>query len=84
MTATADDDAAIRPRERLRDALANEGLISPPQCQNGFRRGKMDRRHEKGRGRAHWAGAVSLPSRRVFDKAWLDYAKRAQARLKES
>jgi len=31
---------------------------------------------------AHWAGAVSLPSRRVFDKAWLDFAKRAQARLK--
>ncbi len=31
---------------------------------------------------AHWAGAVSLPSRRVFDKAWLDYAKRAQARMK--
>ena len=31
---------------------------------------------------AHWAGAVSLPSRRVFDKAWLEYAKQAQARLK--
>ncbi len=31
---------------------------------------------------AHWAGAVSLPSRRVFDKAWLDFAQRARARLK--
>ncbi|WP_395666333.1 hypothetical protein [Methylocella sp.] len=31
---------------------------------------------------AHWAGAVSLPKRRVFDKAWLDYAQKAQARLK--
>ncbi|ACK49905.1 conserved hypothetical protein [Methylocella silvestris BL2] len=31
---------------------------------------------------AHWAGATSLPSRRVFDKAWLDYSKRAHARLK--
>ncbi len=33
---------------------------------------------------AHWAGAVSLPSRRVFDKAWVDYAKRAQARVQGS
>jgi hypothetical protein len=31
---------------------------------------------------AHWAGARTLPSRRVFDKAWLDYSKRAQARFK--
>jgi hypothetical protein len=31
---------------------------------------------------AHWAGARTLPSRRVFDGAWLDYSKRAQARLK--
>ena len=31
---------------------------------------------------AHWAGAVSLPGRRVFDAAWHDYAKRASARMK--
>ncbi|WP_036259519.1 hypothetical protein [Methylocapsa aurea] len=31
---------------------------------------------------AHWAGAVSLPSRRVFDKAWHDYARQASARMK--
>lgn len=31
---------------------------------------------------AHWAGAVSLPSRRVFDHAWHDYAKLASARMK--
>ncbi|MEJ0095984.1 MAG: hypothetical protein WDN46_22010 [Methylocella sp.] len=31
---------------------------------------------------AHWAGAVSLPGRRVFDKAWHEYAKQAQARMK--
>jgi hypothetical protein len=31
---------------------------------------------------AHWAGAVSLPSRRIFDKAWQDYAKLAAARMK--
>lgn len=33
---------------------------------------------------AHWAGAVSLPKRRVFDAAWLDYARKAQARLAAS
>jgi hypothetical protein len=31
---------------------------------------------------AHWAGAVSLPGRRVFDKAWHEYSKLAHARLK--
>jgi hypothetical protein len=31
---------------------------------------------------AHWAGAVSLPSRRVFDTAWRDYAEKASARMK--
>jgi hypothetical protein len=30
---------------------------------------------------AHWAGAVSKPHRRVFDSAWLDYSRRAAARL---
>jgi hypothetical protein len=31
---------------------------------------------------AHWAGAVSLPKRRVFDTAWTAYAKQAAARMK--
>jgi hypothetical protein len=31
---------------------------------------------------AHWAGAASLPSRRVFDKSWLEYSRRAHARVK--
>jgi len=31
---------------------------------------------------AHWAGAVGLPSRRVFDAAWHDFADRANARMK--
>jgi len=31
---------------------------------------------------AHWAGAVSLPRRRVFDAAWRDYSVRAAARMK--
>jgi hypothetical protein len=31
---------------------------------------------------AHWAGAVSLPNRRVFDKAWHEYARLAHARMK--
>ncbi len=30
---------------------------------------------------AHWAGATSLPGRRVFDAAWLQYAKQANARM---
>lgn len=32
---------------------------------------------------AHWAGAVSLPSRRVFDAAWRQYAEKAAARLND-
>jgi hypothetical protein len=31
---------------------------------------------------AHWAGAVSLPNRRVFDAAWQQYAKQAAVRMK--
>lgn len=31
---------------------------------------------------AHWAGAVSLPSRRVFDAAWRQFANKAAARMK--
>lgn len=31
---------------------------------------------------AHWAGAIAKPRRRVFDAAWMEYAKRAQARMK--
>lgn len=31
---------------------------------------------------AHWAGAIGLPSRRVFDKAWQDYSARAAVRMK--
>jgi hypothetical protein len=31
---------------------------------------------------AHWAGAVSLPSRRVFDAAWRQFATQAAARMK--
>jgi hypothetical protein len=31
---------------------------------------------------AHWAGAVTLPNRRVFDAAWRQYAARAAARMK--
>ena len=30
---------------------------------------------------AHWAGAVTLPKRRVFDAAWLAFSKAANARL---
>jgi hypothetical protein len=31
---------------------------------------------------AHWAGAVSLPNRRVFDAAWRQFANQAAARMK--
>jgi hypothetical protein len=31
---------------------------------------------------AHWAGAVTLPSRRVFDAAWHDFAGKALVRMK--
>lgn len=31
---------------------------------------------------AHWAGAVSLPSRRVFDAVWRQYASQAAQRMK--
>jgi hypothetical protein len=31
---------------------------------------------------AHWAGAIAKPRQRVFDAAWIDYAKRARARMK--
>jgi hypothetical protein len=31
---------------------------------------------------AHWAGAVNLPSRRVFDSAWRQFANQAAARMK--
>lgn len=31
---------------------------------------------------AHWAGAIGLPGRRVFDKAWHEYARLASSRLK--
>ncbi|MCI0467295.1 MAG: glycosyltransferase [Beijerinckiaceae bacterium] len=31
---------------------------------------------------AHWAGAVTLPSRRVFDTAWRQFAAEAAARMK--
>lgn len=31
---------------------------------------------------AHWAGAVSLPSRRVFDAAWRQFASQAAERMK--
>jgi len=31
---------------------------------------------------AHWAGATRLPSKRVFDAAWSDYAERAARRMK--
>lgn len=31
---------------------------------------------------AHWAGPNAVPKRRVFDKAWLDYAARAAQRMK--
>ena len=30
---------------------------------------------------AHWAGAVSLPSKRAFDAAWRDFSQRAWARI---
>lgn len=30
---------------------------------------------------AHWAGAVTMPKRRVFDAAWHDFATRARARI---
>jgi hypothetical protein len=32
---------------------------------------------------AHWAGAVSMPSRRAFDAAWRRYANQAAARMKD-
>jgi hypothetical protein len=32
---------------------------------------------------AHWAGAVMLPSRRVFDPAWTEFSKAAWARFKK-
>ncbi|MCI0599434.1 MAG: hypothetical protein L0Y60_07900, partial [Beijerinckiaceae bacterium] len=31
---------------------------------------------------AHWAGAVTLPSRRVFDAAWRQFAAQAAVRMK--
>ena len=31
---------------------------------------------------AHWAGAVTLPNRRIFDAAWRQYATRAAGRVK--
>jgi hypothetical protein len=31
---------------------------------------------------AHWAGAVTLPNRRIFDAAWRQYATRAATRVK--
>jgi hypothetical protein len=31
---------------------------------------------------SHWAGAVSTPRKRVFDKAWQSYAKKAAERMK--
>jgi hypothetical protein len=31
---------------------------------------------------AHWAGAVSLPSRRIFDSAWRQYAQQAVQRTR--
>ena len=33
---------------------------------------------------AHWAGAVALPKRRVFDEAWLKFAEDGAARLKQA
>ncbi|MGH6878872.1 MAG: hypothetical protein ACREHV_16050 [Rhizomicrobium sp.] len=30
---------------------------------------------------AHWAGAVGLPKRRIFDSLWQDYARRARMRM---
>jgi hypothetical protein len=44
------DDAAIRPRERWRGAIANQGAVFPLQFQNVSRRGKKDHPHEKGCG----------------------------------
>jgi hypothetical protein len=32
---------------------------------------------------AHWAGAVSMPRKRVFDKAWKMYSEKAAARMKQ-
>jgi hypothetical protein len=32
---------------------------------------------------AHWAGAVMLPSRRVFDPAWTEFSKAAWARFRK-
>jgi hypothetical protein len=32
---------------------------------------------------AHWAGAVSAPRNRAFDKAWQDYSKKAAARMRQ-
>jgi hypothetical protein len=32
---------------------------------------------------AHWAGATTTPRGRVFDRAWLDYSKKAAARMKQ-
>jgi hypothetical protein len=33
---------------------------------------------------AHWAGAIRSPRRRVFDKAWQDFSRRAAERVKVS
>lgn len=33
---------------------------------------------------AHWAGAVNLPSRRVFDTAWRKFSSQAAARMKQN
>jgi hypothetical protein len=30
---------------------------------------------------AHWAGATSMPKRRIFDGLWLEYARRARERM---
>jgi hypothetical protein len=30
---------------------------------------------------AHWAGAVTMPRGRIFDRAWQEYAKKAAARI---
>ena len=32
---------------------------------------------------AHWAGATALPSRGVFDTAWIEYSKAAWARFRK-
>ena len=33
---------------------------------------------------AHWPGVTGVPKGHVFDEAWADYAKRAQARVEEA